>query len=212
MAHARGTTAPGVHAAAGSAHADDPRLRAPLLSPAPGLVAEAPSAAGFGEEQTHDAAAALRGTAVHRLLQLLASDPAIDEPPLRARLQTRLRKAVADGDFRDWLAEARAVLAAPALAHLYDPLRLRRAWNEVPVIDGDRGGIIDRLVDDGDTLWIADYKTAAQADAATLIERYRPQLRAYADQVAKLWPGRALRAGLVLTAAASWVEVPLTAR
>lgn len=77
-------------------------------------------------------------------------------------------------------------------------------------LDGDelRSGVIDRLVDDGTQLWILDYKTAAQPQAEPLMARYRPQLLAYVDAVRRLWPGRPVRAGLVLTATAEWL--PLT--
>ncbi len=69
----------------------------------------------------------------------------------------------------------------------------------MPYSDGERNGSIDRLVDDGETLWVLDYKTAVHADTTALLERYRPQLLAYLTAMRRAWPGRTARAGLVLT-------------
>jgi ATP-dependent helicase/nuclease subunit A len=99
------------------------------------------------------------------------------------------------------------VLAAPALAAFFDAARHRRAWNEVPVSAGGATGVIDRLVDDGQALWVLDYKTHARPQAAELVERYRPQLAAYAAAVGAAWPGRPVRAALVLTATKSLAEI-----
>ncbi|HZR36903.1 MAG TPA: UvrD-helicase domain-containing protein [Nevskia sp.] len=187
--------------------ADDARLRRPL--PAPPSAASAPSALGAdgGGEAAADPAAARRGQGIHALLQWLSEDAGLDEPQLHARLQAKLQGAVRAPEFGAWLAAARATLAAPELARFFDPARYRRAWNEVPYSDGERSGSIDRLVDDGATLWILDYKTATDADEAALAARYRPQLLSYASALRRAWPQRELRAGLVLTEARRWVEL-----
>jgi ATP-dependent helicase/nuclease subunit A len=186
----------------------DPRLRMPV--PAPLRVAP-PSAMRGADETTVDSAAARAGTAIHHLLQLLTDEPARDETLLRTRLELHLQSPVTDADFAAWLAVVRATIAAPELARFFDPARYRRAWNEVPATHATGGafvaGIIDRLVDDGETLWLLDYKTTPHPDAARLAERYRSQIEAYADAVQRLWPGRPLRAGLVLTASRCWIEL-----
>jgi ATP-dependent helicase/nuclease subunit A len=185
--------------------ADDPRLRAPL--PAPAGAPLAPSALGEEDEAAADPAAARRGNGIHALLQWLSEDPRLDQAPLRARLQARLQGAVSAGEYADWLAAARATLAAPELARFFDPARYRRAWNEAAYSDGERSGSIDRLVDDGECLWVLDYKTAGRADAGVLLERYRLQLEAYAAAMRRAWPGRNVRAGLVLTESGRWMEL-----
>jgi ATP-dependent exoDNAse (exonuclease V) beta subunit len=38
-------------------------------------------------------------------------------------------------------------------------------------------------------------------------QRYRPQLQAYASAVRRIWPGRPLRAGLLLTESRQWLEL-----
>lgn len=181
----------------------DPRLRQICGEQRP--IAGPPGASG---QDDHDAAAARRGTAIHFLLQQLSEQPAVDEARLRKRLQARLRLEFSGAEFAQWLAEARGVLKAPALARFFTATQYQRAWNEVPLHYGEVTGIMDRLVDDGERLWILDYKTHRGTDTAPLLAEYQPQLRAYRDGVQRLWPGREVRAGLVLTASAQWVQLP----
>ena len=185
---------------------DDPRLRQPLAAPA-GAALSPSALASEDEDETADAVAARRGNGIHALLQWLSEDAALDEALLRARLHAKLQGAVSHEEFQDWLGAARSTLAAPELARFFDAARYRRAWNELPYSDGERGGSIDRLVDDGDVLWILDYKTAVRADVAVLSDRYRPQLLSYAAVVRSLWPGRRVRCGLLLTASQAYVEI-----
>ncbi|MBL6749890.1 MAG: UvrD-helicase domain-containing protein [Nevskia sp.] len=185
----------------------DPRLCRPIAA-AGNRHESAPSALADVEGQGADPRSALRGNAIHFLLQVLS----LPRPPpavaLRARLQTRLQAAVEESDFAQWLEAATAVVAAPRLARFFDPARYARAWNEVPFDSGGRGGVIDRLVDDGAGLWILDYKTAVSGDAAALLRRHAPQLEAYAAAVRRIWPGRPVKAGLVLTQSCEWVPLP----
>jgi ATP-dependent helicase/nuclease subunit A len=192
---------------AASAPADDPRLRQPLDGTAAAAATASLEPAG---DEAVDAAAVRRGHGIHRLLQLLAEDRAYTAAQLRARLQGKLQGAVTEAELTAWTAAARAVIEAPELGRFFDSGRYAQAWNEVPVPlnDEGRGGAIDRLVDDGGTLWVLDYKTTPQTDAARLIERYRPQLQAYAAAVRRIWPDRPVRAGLVLSGSREWLELP----
>lgn len=180
---------------------DDPRLRQPIP------LSIRTSARPSSKDDEHDSAAILRGHAVHYLLQQL-SDPDTDaKAALRGRLEAAIGSALRDTDFATWLAEAQAVIAAPALQSFFDKHKFQRAWNEVPISLGEQQGVIDRLVDDGQTLWVLDYKTARAGDDATLLERYRDQLLTYRAGVAALWPNRTVRSGLVLTHSLRWLEL-----
>ncbi|TXH05332.1 MAG: DNA helicase UvrD [Nevskiaceae bacterium] len=197
---ARGVPAVAAAAPAPTAPAPvDPRLRRPLQPITPTAPAR-PSAA----EPEHDRAAIRHGVAVHWLLQQLARGRS---DGLRGPLEATLGATLRDAEFNAWLAEARGVIEAPALRAYFDPARIRRAWDEVPISDGAINGVIDRLVDDGDTLWVLDYKTARDSDVAALRQRYRPQLDSYRAAVARLWPGRVVRAGLVLTQPPRWLDI-----
>jgi ATP-dependent helicase/nuclease subunit A len=194
-------------AAPGAMAAPDPRLAHPLGTPPP-MIAAPSRRALAGAHETADAAD--RGTAIHLLLQRLAEGVSEDEALWRA-VRSQLLVEPAREDFADWLASARALVAEPDLARFFDPAQYRKAWNEVPVaIDGGTA-VIDRLVDDGTALWIVDYKTHPRPQAEALAERYREQLRAYADAVRLIWPGRPVNAGLVLTGARTWVPVVMPA-
>jgi ATP-dependent helicase/nuclease subunit A len=183
---------------------DDVRLRGPLS-----LVrktAQRPSA----KEDVHDAAAVVRGNVLHWLLQDLSASDGKPASTLRGRLEAAMGSAIRDADFSAWLAEAQAVIAAPALGAFFDTKKFRSAWNEVSISHGDFYGIIDRLVDDGDTLWVLDYKTVRDSDDVELLARYREQLLAYREGVARLWPDRTVRMGLVLTHSPRYLELVMT--
>ncbi len=159
-----------------------------------------------------DPDAVLRGRAIHWLIEQLALGRPLDGGDLIAQLETQFAETVDPEAAASWLAEARGVIGAAPLAMLFDPARLVRAWNEVPVQwqadDGrPRSGVIDRLLDDGERLWIVDYKTAPRPDAAALTGQHRGQLEAYAEAIGKVFPGREIRAGLVLTATARWLPL-----
>ena len=198
--HAQGDPAPApmTPAQAAPPAVTDPRLRRALAlakpaAPAPGAQTAAP-----------DAQTARRGNAIHRLLQLLGENAG--SARLKPAVEARLNDSVPAREFEQWLAEARAVVAAPALQPFFDRTRIRRAWNEVPLPHSE--GVIDRLVDDGECLWILDYKSQREARAEDLLVQYRAQLLAYREGVRRLWPQRRVRAGLVLTATAAWIELP----
>lgn len=183
----------------------DARLRERFAAP---VHAEPPSGR---PEDPQDSEATARGIAIHWLIEQLCERRLPDEARLPARLEAVCERAIDPAQIPGWLAEARRVVAAPALARFFDPARLRRSWNEVPVqwLAGEtlRSGVIDRLVDDGTQLWILDYKTALQPRAAALLARHAGQLAAYAEAVRQLWPGRPVSAGLVLTATAEWLPL-----
>ncbi len=92
---------------------------------------------------------------------------------------------------------ARRLLAREELAVFFDPARYAWALNEMEFVDRfGRVGRVDRLVDDGETLWVLDYKTGTP-DAA-LMDDYRTQLARYRSGIAGLWPGRPVRCALIL--------------
>jgi ATP-dependent helicase/nuclease subunit A len=169
-------------------------------------------AAPSGGGPQHDPDAARRGIAIHALLECLATAPALADAALLARLGTLAGEPPDADEAAPWIAEARRVLAAPALAALLDPARVVRAWNEVPVswVDPDgrpQSGVVDRLVDSGERLIVIDYKTAARPDATVLLDRHRAQLLAYRAAIGAAFPGRVVDAGLLLTATAEWLAL-----
>lgn len=180
---------------------DDPRLRQPLKLAR--KITQRPSA----KDDVHDANAVIRGNALHWLLQDLSASIPKPASTRRGRLEAAVGGAIRDADFTTWLNEAQAVINAPALGAFFDRSKFRAAWNEVSISHGEHYGIIDRLVDDGETLWVLDYKTARDGGDVELLDRYRDQLLAYRDGVARLWPGRAVQMGLVLTHSLRYLQL-----
>ncbi len=162
-------------------------------------------------ERGAPARAAARGEAIHLWLRLAGEPGGLPDDPAAAL------GPQASGWTADALAEARAVAANPRLAPLFRPEAAgRRGLSEVPILHRVAGGasgaadgvetrvygVIDRLLIGDDTVEIIDYKSngiATDEQARRLAERYRPQLAAYRDAIAALFPGRNVRAHLLFT-------------
>ncbi len=179
----------------------------------PGLRTVTPSSAGDDDGERRPAgagvnAALLRGSLIHRLLQALPDIPA----------DRRLAAA------QDYLARAgtalpaaeREAVAAQALRVLGDPA-FREAFAggsraEVPIvgklsIGGEMvrvSGQIDRLAVTDDSVLICDFKTNRPPPRRfdEVPQAYVTQLALYRAVLAKLYPGRIIRAALL------WTEVP----
>jgi ATP-dependent helicase/nuclease subunit A len=183
-------------------------------SPEPSAIPRLAPSAAVEEEANRPAAAGgasvarLRGVLAHRLLQSLPDIP----------VSRRARAA------EDYLARAGAKLStedrkliAGQVMHVLEDSRfyeLFRAGSraEVPIVgrleinaESVRvAGQIDRLAVTQDAVLIADFKTSASPPrrAADVPSAYRTQLALYRAVLAKLYPGKPVRAALI------WTEVP----
>jgi ATP-dependent helicase/nuclease subunit A len=140
-------------------------------------------------------AALARGNLVHALLQQAADCGQL--PP-------------GEGEALD---EARAIFTDPDLAWVFNPATVQgRGLSEAPVIqrlasNGKREsrvtGSIDRLVIRPGRVDIIDYKTNRVGDDAArlqdLVVHYGPQLKAYRETMAVMFPGHELRTWLLFT-------------
>jgi ATP-dependent helicase/nuclease subunit A len=170
-----------------AAGAPTPRpAAAPIVAPAVGHRAVRSEA---GPE-------AARGELFHACLERHA-------PPGTARdLDAIAARLGLDAERAGIEAAARALLALPQFAHLFDPARYRRAHNELALLDAEgRAQRLDRVVELDDAVWLIDYKTgdddAAQSDAR-LIERHTPQLARYRELLAALFPDKPVHTALLL--------------
>ena len=159
---------------------------AEILAPAAGLAAARampapppPVAIGcLRATEGDDNAGTLFGTAFHACLERLTEGLPIDD------FEAQPRDA------------ARRLFARPELASFFVPSRYRWARNELEFVGHDgKVGRIDRLVDDGEQLWILDYKTGAPDES--LLADYHQQLQRYREAVEALWPGRPVRRALL---------------
>ncbi|HMA11109.1 MAG TPA: 3'-5' exonuclease, partial [Steroidobacteraceae bacterium] len=159
-----------------------PRIDAPAVGQRVALPAASPAAAS--------------GELFHACLEAHAPPGAArDLPGLAARLGLETQLASVE-------AAARALLAQPHLAHLFDPAQFRRAHNELALLDGSgRLQRLDRVVEFDDAVWLIDYKTGDDSRSlsdAQLAERHRDQLAGYQSLLADLHPGKPVHAALLL--------------
>ena len=187
-----------------AARAVHPPLDARLLQPLQARRAPDPATAV-------DALTARHGIWVHALLDALAPPTArAPDARLRAQLSARLGR-IDDATFERAAAEAAAVLAGPALAAFFSAAHT--AWKEVALhLDADEGtevNVLDRLVDTGEALWVLDYKTHQQTEAAAVLEGAAAQLRRYVAAVQRLYPQRVVKAAVVWTPRQQLLELPL---
>ncbi|MDE8652576.1 double-strand break repair helicase AddA [Novosphingobium album (ex Liu et al. 2023)] len=157
-----------------------------------------------------DAAAARRGTLMHRLLERM---PEVEGGAREAAGRAWLARNAADfaeAAREDMLAGALAVIGHPDWADLFAPGSLA----EVPIaaVVGERvvAGTIDRLVVAADRVRLVDFKTARRPPAS-IGEVPRASLRqmaAYAAALAATYPGRAIEVALLYTAAPRLIAVP----
>ncbi len=191
-----------------------------LITPSQLKEATQPRHGDYDDED--DATGKHRGTVVHRMLQALTDPPpsaaatANNRHQIRDRLALELMGELGPGIFTRYWQEASQVVDAPDLRPWFDPALYDQARNEVGILyragDQDIYGIIDRLVLAGDTAIVIDYKTHAGVsaeNAAQFASGFRQQLGFYAAGVARLWPGKHVRAFILFTASRNVVEIPL---
>ena len=157
-----------------------------------------------------------RGLLVHALLQHLP-EVAPEAQERAARAFVAACGAILDQKLKDEiLAETLAIARDPPFAPLFRPGSLA----EVPVVakigEGETGsdveGQIDRLAVLGGEILILDYKTTRPPPLTLedVAPAYINQLAAYRLALKKLFPGHAIRAGLLWTDGPRLMEIPST--
>jgi ATP-dependent helicase/nuclease subunit A len=172
----------------------------------------APSGGSAAERQK----ALERGRLVHRLMQALPDIPV-------ERRQDAAERYLANAA-TDFVEAERAAMAKQALAILDDKnfaeIFAPGSRAEVPIVGriarAGRGpipvaGQVDRLAVTGDTVLIADYKTdRIVPDRLDEVPPYVTQLALYRAVLARVFPGKTVRAALLFTDGPKLMEVPAT--
>jgi len=156
------------------------------------------------------AAALLRGTLMHRLLQSLPDVGAEHRAAIAQAFMSRAGKDLPEEDRHKLVAQALDLLTAPRFAALFGP----GSRAEVPIVgrvthDGQSvlvSGQVDRLAITDNEILIADYKTNRPVPRIAPAS-YRGQLALYRAVLGKLYPGRAVRAALIWTEAPEFMEL-----
>jgi ATP-dependent helicase/nuclease subunit A len=154
-------------------------------------------------------AAARRGTLIHQLFERLPEVEAGDRVP--AALQWLERSAgIAEADERHQLASlVCAILDHPDFAPLFGVGSLAEAPIAATLEDGRvMAGTVDRLLVEDHRVSVIDFKTGrVPPTEADIPASHRAQMAAYAEALAVIFPGRAIRAALLYTAAPRLFEL-----
>jgi ATP-dependent helicase/nuclease subunit A len=183
-----------------------------LVSPSRALDEPAVSLPGAADERR---AAILRGTLVHRLMQSLPDVAAERRSTAARRYLERASSEFSEIEREAMVAQVLGLVNDPRFA----PLAGGGSRAEVPIVGRIArpgrppllvSGQVDRLAVTPDTVVIADYKTNRPAPRrlAEVPDAYVAQLALYRAVLARLYPGRALRALLVWTDVPDFMELP----
>ncbi|WP_086608349.1 double-strand break repair helicase AddA [Erythrobacter donghaensis] len=167
----------------------------------------APSSAGedagaqppLPPEATRDAAR--RGSLIHALLERLPDVPAAEREAAAQGWLARQAPDLAEAARDEMLAAALAVLDHPDFAALFSP----QALAEVPLaatVDGVVvAGTADRLLIEDTRITVVDFKTTRRppASVADIPRATLRQMAAYVAALEAIYPGRAVRAGVLYT-------------
>ncbi len=181
------------------AEARPPRPLAPS-SLGPDTVADPPPDAARKE-------AARRGTALHRLFETLPGLAA--DVRRNVALQWCLLN-VPDLEAEELVATVLAVLDDPAFAAVFAAGALTEAPVAAVVGEAVIAGSIDRLLVSETEVLAVDFKTGSRVPAGLdmVPPSHLAQMGAYAAALARVFPGRTVRAGLLYTAGPRLIEVP----
>jgi ATP-dependent helicase/nuclease subunit A len=106
-------------------------------------------------------------------------------------------------------AAACSVIADPRFAELFGPDSLAEAPIAATLPDGRViAGTVDRLLVEADRISVIDFKTGRVPDRAEDIPAsHRAQMAAYSEALQVIFPGRAVSAALLYTAAPRLLEL-----
>jgi ATP-dependent helicase/nuclease subunit A len=189
-------------------------LRTPISLTAP--AAPRTTYAPLSGSSTARAEARRRGVLIHRLLQELPRFGAIEREERAREYLARFAMDIEATASAAIVSEALNVLNDPKLADLFAPASLAEVpisgkWNE----NGqafEEFGRVDRLAVTASEVWIADFKSDAvpPANAGNTPKVYLEQLARYRAVLARIYPGKAMRAFVIWTANGAIHETPET--
>jgi len=152
-------------------------------------------------------AAARRGTALHRLFETL---PGLASDVRRNVALQWCALNVPDLEAEELVSTVLAVLDAPEFAAVFAPGALTEAPVAAVVGEAVIAGSIDRLLVSETEVLAVDFKTGSRVPAGLdmVPPSHLAQMGAYAAALARVFPGRTVRAGLLYTAGPRLIELP----
>jgi len=163
-----------------------------------------------------------RGTTIHRIIELLCetSDyPATKQSIERIQQQIKTELLFSKPAYAEHLdacvKEAVATFNHAEFAAIFKPAADAQTYNEMPLLfqQGKQGvyGIIDRVIKSANDITIIDYKSHQlneNESAQDVASQFASQLDYYRSGVGKLWPGLAIKTGVLFTSRKEvvWLE------
>ena len=189
--------------------------RAGPLSPSSAFDEEIGRTATFGTSAAERQNALERGRIVHRLMQSLPDIPSPRRTDAAAHYLAGAAKDFSSAEQAEIVRQISAILDAPEFAELFAP----GSRAEVPIVgrlarrDGRTErvpGQVDRMVVTDNAVLIGDYKTdgLVPRSLGEVPPAYVAQLALYRAVLARLYPGKAVRAALIFTAVPVLIEIP----
>jgi ATP-dependent helicase/nuclease subunit A len=154
-------------------------------------------------------AAAERGILIHSLLERLAPVEESARWGVADRWLERSAGLTEAAARKDIVHQVCSILSDPAYAPLFGPGSLAEAPLAATLPDGRViAGTVDRLLVEETVVSVIDFKTGRVPEAAADIPNgHRAQMKAYAEALTVIFPGREIRAALLYTAGPLLFEV-----
>ena len=159
-----------------------------------------------GKDGLTEAEAIARGTAIHRLLEVLPGFPREERPAVAERLLSDHKPE----ERAKFLSEVLMLLDRPEFGEILSPETLAEVSITANLWDRRLFGTIDRLVLHEDRVLAVDFKTNAVAPASVteVPEGLLRQMGAYAKALRQIYPGRRLETAILWTKTARLMVLP----
>jgi ATP-dependent helicase/nuclease subunit A len=158
---------------------------------------------------------ALDGTLIHKLLEVLAQSPKVNDQALLNRVNLEANANITIEQLKPLKNEAVNCLNSVSLEKVFKQSKKNRVFHEVTVActsNKNQINIIDQMIVSDDNVWIIDFKTLAdisEVNAHNEALKFTAQLKRYADAVQPLYPLLPIRCSVVFTKIALLVDVPI---
>lgn len=188
----------------------------PLILPIAATALGGAKVLGGPVDNADPAAAMLRGTRLHLLLEHLPGQPREDWRDLAISALAGGEGGLPDdGELAGLLREASEVIEAPDLSDIMSPGPDATVLKEVPLTAPLPGigvvhGNIDRLIVGDDLIHAIDYKSNSEVpvNPAQIPEGILRQMAAYRDALRMIWPDRRIEISVLWTASRTIMTIP----
>lgn len=159
---------------------------------------------------------ALEGTLIHKLLEVLAQTPNVNDQALLNRVNLETNTNITIEQLKPLKKEANNCLNSTKLKEIFNQVDNQQIHHEVTVastFNKHQINVIDQMIVSDDQVWIIDFKTQtdiSEANAQSEAMKFTSQLRRYADAVQPLYPTLPIRCSVVFTKIALLVDVPIS--